>query len=80
MLFHGIGGGTGSGIAGQIMKILKDSYGSKKLRFSNMIFPSPWIRTSVIESYNAIIGLSDMLEYADAVTMFDNESLYEICD
>ena len=80
MIYHSVGGSTGSAISAAVMKEIRAYFGPKKVRFSNMLFPSPQFSNSMIEPYNAIYGLSEMCEYVDAVTMFDNEAMYRICE
>lgn len=41
LIFHAIGGGTGSGLGTRIMEEIKNSYGRKVTIIEFLIFPSP---------------------------------------
>jgi len=55
MLFHSLGGGSGSGFASLLLERLSVDYG-KKTKMDFAIFPSPQISTSTVEPYNAILA------------------------
>ena len=80
MIYHSVSGSTGSAITAALMKEISFDLGVKKVCFSNMLFPSQKFSNSMIEPYNAIYGLSEMCEYVHAVTMYDNEAMYKICE
>jgi len=78
LIFHAIGGGTGSGVSCLLLDKLQQDFGKKtKMTFSLM--PSPQISTSVVEPYNAVLALHNMIELSDVSVMLDNEALYDIC-
>jgi len=78
MIFHAIGGGTGSGLTALLCERLSVDYGKKsKLGFS--IIPSPQISTAVVEPYNSILSYHTLLEHMDVDASFDNEAIYDIC-
>lgn len=79
MLFHAIGGGTGSGFAAALLQRISADY-DRKLKLNFAIVPSPTISTSVVEPYNAVLSLHGLLEYTDISFVFDNEALYNICN
>merc|ERR1740138_1221176 len=41
--------------------------------------PSPQISTSVVEPYNAVLALHNMIELTDVCVMLDNQALYDLC-
>jgi len=78
LVFHAIGGGTGSGLGSLLLERLSVDYGKKsKLGFS--ILPAPQISTAVTEPYNAILTTHSLLEHTDVSVCFDNEAEYDIC-
>jgi len=78
MIFHAIGGGTGSGLCALLSERLSVDYGKKsKLGFT--ILPSPQISTAVVEPYNSILSMHTLLEHMDVNASVDNEAIYDIC-
>jgi len=77
-VYHGVGGGTGSGTTALLLERLAADYPQKpKMSFS--IYPSPMVSTAVVEPYNAVLSTHNLLEYTNVTFMFDNEALYDIC-
>eukprot|EP00825_Cyclidium_porcatum_P047393 TRINITY_DN76_c0_g2_i2.p1 TRINITY_DN76_c0_g2~~TRINITY_DN76_c0_g2_i2.p1 ORF type:complete len:286 (+),score=48.97 TRINITY_DN76_c0_g2_i2:3-860(+) len=61
MVFHSVGGGTGSGLGSLLLERLSVDYGKKsKLGFT--VFPSPQVSTAVVEPYNSILSTHSLLE------------------
>jgi len=78
MMFHSVGGGTGSGLGSLLLERLSVDYGKKsKLGFT--VYPSPQISTSAVEPYNSVLSTHALLEHTDLVVMLDNEAIYDIC-
>ncbi|KAL0625841.1 Tubulin alpha-3 chain [Plecturocebus cupreus] len=78
LVFHSLGGGTGSGFASLLMERLSVDYGKKsKLEFA--IYPAPQVSTAVVEPYNSILTTHTTLEHSDCAFMVDNEAIYDIC-
>ena len=78
LIFHSLGGGTGSGFTSLLMERLSVDYGKKsKLEFA--VYPAPQIATAVVEPYNAVLTTHTTLEHTDVAFMFDNEAIYDIC-
>ena len=64
LVFHSIGGGTGSGFDALLMQRLSVEFGKKsKLEFA--IYPAPEVATAVVEPYNAILNTHGTLEHTD---------------
>jgi len=78
LVFHSVGGGTGSGFGGLLLERLSVDYG-KKSKLDFCIFPSPQISTSVVEPYNSVLSTHALLEHTDVAFMLDNEAIYDIC-
>jgi tubulin alpha len=78
LMFHSVGGGTGSGLGSLLLERLSVDYGKKsKLGFT--IYPSPQVSTAVVEPYNSILSTHSLLEHTDVAVMLDNEAVYDIC-
>ena len=78
LVFHSLGGGTGSGFTSLLMERLTRDYG-KKTRLEFAVFPSPKLSTVLTEPYNAVLNTHMSLEFADCVFLVDNEALWNIC-
>ena len=78
LIFHSVGGGTGSGFGSLLLEQLSNDYG-KKSKLDFCIYPSPKLSTSVVEPYNSVLSTHSLLEHADVAFMLDNEAIYEIC-
>ncbi|XP_067654497.1 tubulin alpha-1A chain-like [Haliotis asinina] len=78
MVFHSLGGGTGSGFTSLLMERLSVDYGKKsKLEFS--VYPGPQLSTAVVEPYNSVLTTHASLKDFDCTFMVDNEAIYDIC-
>jgi len=78
LIFHSVGGGTGSGLGSLLLERLSVDYGKKsKLGFT--IYPSPQVSTAVVEPYNSVLSTHSLLEHTDVAVMLDNEAIYDIC-
>lgn len=78
MVFHSVGGGTGSGFGSLLLERLSTHYG-KKCKLDFCIFPSPAVSTAVVEPYNSVLATHSLIEYADVSFLLDNEAIYDIC-
>eukprot|EP01102_Stenamoeba_stenopodia_P010966 TRINITY_DN334_c0_g1_i1.p1 TRINITY_DN334_c0_g1~~TRINITY_DN334_c0_g1_i1.p1 ORF type:complete len:454 (+),score=123.61 TRINITY_DN334_c0_g1_i1:127-1488(+) len=78
MIFHSVGGGTGSGFGSLLLERLSADYG-KKSKFDFCIYPSPHVSTAVVEPYNSVLSTHALLEHTDVAFLLDNEALYDIC-
>jgi tubulin alpha len=78
MLFHAIAGGTGSGVGCLLLDALQKDFG-KKTKMSFTVAPSPQISTTVVEPFNSVLALHQMVDLSDVSVMLDNEALYDIC-
>ncbi|KAG2463273.1 TBA protein, partial [Polypterus senegalus] len=78
LIFHSLGGGTGSGFTSLLMERLSVDYGKKsKLEFA--IYPAPQVSTAVVEPYNTVLTTHSTLEHSDCAFLVDNEAIYDIC-
>jgi len=78
MVFHSVGGGTGSGFGSLLLERLSNDY-AKKSKLDFCIYPSPQVSTSVVEPYNSVLSTHSLLEHTDVAFMLDNEAIYEVC-
>eukprot|EP01117_Protostelium_nocturnum_P001962 TRINITY_DN12617_c0_g1_i1.p2 TRINITY_DN12617_c0_g1~~TRINITY_DN12617_c0_g1_i1.p2 ORF type:complete len:449 (-),score=158.00 TRINITY_DN12617_c0_g1_i1:278-1624(-) len=78
MVFHSVGGGTGSGFGALLLERLSMDYG-KKSKLDFCIYPSPEVSTAVVEPYNSVLSTHALLEHTDVAFMLDNEAIYDIC-
>lgn len=78
MIFHSVGGGTGSGFASLLLERLSIDY-TKKSKLDFCIYPSPQVSTAVVEPYNSVLSTHSLLEHTDCAFLLDNEAIYDIC-
>jgi tubulin beta len=50
-----------------------------RMMASFSIVPSPKVSDTVVEPYNAILSVHQLVENSDATFCIDNEALYDIC-
>lgn len=77
MVFHSVGGGTGSGLGALLLERLSVDYG-KKSKLGYTVYPSPQVSTAVVEPYNSVLSTHSLLEHTDVATMLDNEAIYDL--
>lgn len=77
-MVHSIGGGTGSGMGTLLLQKIKDEYCDRIINTFSVI-PSPKVSETVVEPYNAILSLSEMVANTDETVCIDNEALFDIC-
>jgi len=78
LIFHSVGGGTGSGFASALLTRLSADY-PKKCKLDFCLYPSPQVATSVVEPYNSVLATHSLLEHTDCAFVLDNEAIYDIC-
>merc|ERR1712000_603590 len=78
LVFHSVGGGTGSGFGSLLLERLSIDFG-KKSKLDFCVYPSPQVSTSVVEPYNSVLSTHALLEHTDCAFMLDNEAIYDIC-
>ena len=71
---HSISGGTGSGLGSLLISKIKDEYHHRILQ-SFSVFSSPNISHNVLEPYNNVFTLHQLVENVDMVHIIDNEAL-----
>lgn len=77
-LCHSLGGGTGSGMGSLILSKIREEYPDRMLCTYSVV-PSPKVSDTVVEPYNAVLTVHQLVENSDATFCIDNEALYDIC-
>lgn len=78
MIFHSLGGGTGSGLSSLIIEKIRTEY-PDRMMVSFPVFPSRKISDNYLKTYNATLAIHKLIENTDLVFCFDNETLHDIC-
>ncbi|CAH1400704.1 unnamed protein product [Nezara viridula] len=78
MVFHSVGGGTGSGFTAFVLDDMLEEHG-KKCKLEVAIYPAPEISTVVVEPYNAVFSTHATMDHFNVSFIADNEALYRIC-
>merc|ERR1712110_216402 len=73
-----IGGGTGSGMGTLLISKVREEY-PDRIMATYSVFPSPKVSDVVVEPYNSLLSIHQLIENADEVCVIDNEALYDIC-
>lgn len=77
-LVHSIGGGSGSGMGSLLLNRVCDEYPDRIINTFSVI-PSDKVSETVVEPYNAVLSLKEMISSTDETITFDNQALYDIC-
>lgn len=78
LIFHSLGGGTGSGFASLLFNRLSDDY-RKRTKIEMCVFPAPRLASAVVEPYNAILSTHACIELTEVCFLMDNEAVWDIC-
>jgi len=73
-----LGGGTGSGMGTLLISKIREEY-PDRIMCTFSVVPSPKVSDTVVEPYNAILSLHQLIENVDECIVLDNEALYDIC-
>ena len=76
-LTHSLGGGCGSGLGTLILLRCRDNY-PDKITATFSVYPSPKVSDVVVEPYNAVLAIHQLLENSDETFVLDNEALFDI--
>ncbi|KAM4835406.1 tubulin beta-2A chain-like [Thomomys bottae] len=77
-LTHSLGGGTGSGMGTLLISKIREEYPDRIMNTFS-VMPSPKVSDTVVEPYNAILSVHQLVENTDETFSIDNEALYDIC-
>ncbi|KAG5454570.1 Tubulin alpha-1 chain [Clonorchis sinensis] len=78
IIFHCLGGGTGSGFASLLINQMTQDY-RKKTKIELVVYPAPRLASSVVEPYNAVLATHACIEDSEVVFLMDNEAVWDIC-
>jgi tubulin beta len=76
-LCHSLGGGTGSGMGTLLISKVREEY-PDRIMSTYSVFPSPKVSDVVVEPYNAMLSIHQLIENVDEVSVIDNEALFDI--
>eukprot|EP01084_Bolivina_argentea_P237772 399512_1 len=76
-LTQSLGGGTGSGMGSLMLIKIRDNYPDRIISTFS-VYPSPKVSDVVVEPYNAMLSIHQLLENSDATNVIDNEALFSI--
>merc|ERR1712134_148013 len=75
---HSLGGGTGSGMGTLLISKIREEY-PDRVMCTYSVFPSPKVSDTVVEPYNCVLSVHQLVENSDESLLLDNEALYDIC-
>ncbi|THD22970.1 Tubulin alpha chain [Fasciola hepatica] len=78
IIFHSLGGGTGSGLASLLINQMTMDY-RKKTKIELVVYPAPRLASSVVEPYNSVLATHACIEDSEVVFLMDNEAVWDIC-
>jgi len=78
LLFHSVGGGTGSGLGTLLLERLRSSDLSFGALATVTVLPSAKMQENVVEPYNPVLALPKIADLADMCLVVDNEGLCNI--
>ncbi len=73
LMFHSIGGGTGSGLGSKLLQEIRDHY-PKPYLLTQSVAPSAK-GDSPLQNYNSILAIESLQEYADCIVWKENDEL-----
>ncbi|CAE6458201.1 unnamed protein product [Rhizoctonia solani] len=76
-LIHSLGGGSGSGLGSLLLAKLREEAPDRMLATFS-VFPSPKVSDTVVEPYNTVLSLHQLVDNTDMTICVDNEALYDV--
>ncbi|KAH9945207.1 beta-tubulin 2 [Epithele typhae] len=76
-IIQSLGGGTGSGLGSLILSKFREEFPDRMLA-TYSIMPSPKVSETVVEPYNALLSVHQLVENSDMTICIDNEALYDM--
>ncbi|KAJ6549470.1 beta-tubulin 2 tubb2 [Mycena sp. CBHHK59/15] len=76
-IIHSLGGGTGSGLGCLLLSKMREEFPDRMLATFS-ILPSPKVSETVVEPYNAMLSMHQLVDNGDLTICIDNEALYDI--
>merc|ERR1719440_2525585 len=65
---HSVGGGTGSGMGTLLISKIREEFPDRMMG-TYSVFPSPKVSDTVVEPYNAVLSMHQLVENADLTTL-----------
>ncbi|XP_041974220.1 tubulin beta-4B chain-like [Aricia agestis] len=75
---HSLGGGTGSGLGSLLIGRVREEFPDRIVQTFSVL-PSPAVSDCVVEPYNSMLGLNQLIENTDHTFCLDNDALHCIC-
>merc|ERR1712118_440714 len=75
---HSLGGGTGAGMGTLLISKIREEYPDRVMATYSIV-PSPKVGDTVVEPYNCMLSVHQLVENSDFSFALDNEALYDIC-
>ncbi|TCD64053.1 Tubulin beta-2 chain [Steccherinum ochraceum] len=76
-LLHSLGGGTGAGLGSLLLSKFREEFPDRMISTFS-IMPSPKVSETVVEPYNSLLSIHQLVENTDLTMLIDNEALYDI--
>ncbi|KAG0701224.1 beta-tubulin 2 [Suillus ampliporus] len=76
-IIHSLGGGTGAGLGSLLLSKLREEYPDRMLSTFS-ILPAPNVSETVVEPYNSLLSVHQLVDNCDLTICIDNEALYDI--
>ncbi|OSC99897.1 beta-tubulin 2 [Trametes coccinea BRFM310] len=77
-LIHSLGGGTGAGLGSLLLSKFREVEYPDRMLSTYSILPSPKVSETVVEPYNALLSVHQLVENSDMTMCIDNEALYDV--
>ncbi|CCM02224.1 uncharacterized protein FIBRA_04304 [Fibroporia radiculosa] len=80
-MIHSLGGGTGAGLGSLLLSKFREVVFAEypdRMVSTFSILPSPKVSETVVEPYNALLSIHQLVENSDLTMCIDNEALYDI--
>ncbi|KAG2337455.1 beta-tubulin 2 [Suillus weaverae] len=74
---HSLGGGTGAGLGSLLLSKLREEYPDRMLSTFSVL-PAPNVSETVVEPYNSLLSVHQLVDNCDLTICIDNEALYDI--
>merc|ERR1712110_618182 len=68
----------GSGMGTLLISKIREEY-PDRVMCTYSVFPSPKVSDTVVEPYNCVLSVHQLVENSDEAMLIDNEALYDIC-
>ncbi|KAL1751391.1 Tubulin/FtsZ, GTPase domain-containing protein [Schizophyllum commune] len=78
-IVHSLGGGSGAGLGTLLLSKLREEYPDRMMSTFS-ILPAPKVSETVVEPYNAMLSLHQLVDNSDLTVCIDNEALYAIVE